>query len=39
MDAAAAATRRTVSLERLRVAGTRAPAEAEPVPEDARIDL
>jgi hypothetical protein len=37
MDAAAA--RRTVSLERLRVAGTRAPAEAEPVPEDARIDF
>jgi hypothetical protein len=39
MDAAAAAARRSVSLERLCIAGNRASAETEPVPDDARIDL
>ncbi len=39
MDAAAVAARRTTSLDRLRVAGARAPADTDPVPERAHIDL
>jgi hypothetical protein len=39
MNAAAVAARRRASLERLRVAGARAPLDGDPVPEDARIDL